>query len=337
MVVIDEEQVPYLRIESDGYDTVEAEIRLTNRLEGVRDFQLKRTSAGHSIRGTVLLPDGSPAAGVEVALCTTKVGVWLNGTAFEPSALGDAARLHGSDYRRKTDAQGAFSFDPKPGAHTLVAVGPAGLGLVRCFEISQPLEIRLQPWGRIEGNVRTRDGLWADRKVKWHRTGNLTSWMTLFYKSEGFSARSDASGKFTLEHVPPGDGRAAIDDGPGTAPILSPWIQVKSGETTQVQIGGVGRPVTGELVAPSGLEIRSWPNQVTFAQLHVEWDDYHVPKELTGNAAERWKLEFEDSEAGRTWFRDQSSYEFKVTADGSFNIPEVLPGKYRLFVNVERG
>ena len=92
-VVIEEEQVPYLRIEADGYETVEAEIRLTNRVEGVRDFQLKRTSAANSIRGTVLLPDGSPAVGVEVALCTAKVGVMLNGTAFEPGAFGNAARL----------------------------------------------------------------------------------------------------------------------------------------------------------------------------------------------------------------------------------------------------
>jgi RNA polymerase sigma factor (sigma-70 family) len=336
-IVIEEEQVPYLRIEADGYDTVEAEIQLTNRVEGVRDFQLHRASVAHSIRGTVLLPDGSPAMGVEVALCTAQVGVMLNGTAFEPGLIGNTFRLQSSDYRKKTDEQGSFSFNPKPGAHTLVAVGPAGLGQVRCFDFSKPLEIRLQPWGRIEGDVRTRDGQWAGRKVEWHGSGRLTRWMTLDYKPEGFSARSDATGKFTLEHVPPGYGRAAIDDGPDTAPILSSWIQVKPGETAQVQLGGVGRPVTGKLVAPPGVEIRSWPNQVTLARLHIEWDDYHVPKELTGNAVERWKLEFEDTEAGRTWFRNQYSYDFKVGADGSFSIPEVLPGKYRLFVNVGQG
>jgi hypothetical protein len=336
-IVIEEEQVPYLRIEANGYETVETQIQLTNRVEGVRDFQLMRPSVAHSIRGTVLLPDGSTAVGVEVALCTAQVGVRLNGTAFEPGLIGNTFRLQSSDYRRKTDEQGSFSFAPKPGAHTLIAVGPAGLGQVRCFDFSQPLEIRLQPWGRIEGIVRTRDGQWAGRKVEWQGSGRLTRWMTLDYKPEGFSARSDANGKFTLEHVPPSDGCAAIDDGPDTAPILSPWIQVKPGETAQVQLGGVGRPVTGKLVAPPGLEIRSWSNQVTLARLHVEWADYHVPKELTGNAVERWKLEFEDTDAGRAWFRGQYSYEFKVAADGSFSIPEVLPGKYRLFVNVGQG
>ena len=219
----------------------------------------------------------------------------------------------------------------------MVAVGPAGLGQVRCFDFSQRLEIRLQPWGRIEGNVRTRDGQWASRKVEWQGSGRLTSWLTLIYKSGGFSARSDATGKFTLEHVPPGDGRVELDDGSGTAAILSPALRVAPGETVQVQIGGVGRPLTGKLVAPPGVEIRSWTNQVTLAQLHIEWDDYHIPEDLTGNGVERWKLEFEDTEVGRAWFRDQCSYEFKVGADGSFSLPEVLPGKYRLFVNVGQG
>jgi hypothetical protein len=104
-----------------------------------------------------------------------------------------------------------------------------------------------------------------------------------------------------------------------------------------VQIGGMGRPVTGRLAAPPGVEIRNWSNQVTLAQLHVQWDAYPLPKELTGNAAERWKLEFEDTEAGRAWFRDQYYYDFKVRADGSFTVPEVLPGKYFLFVNVSQG
>jgi hypothetical protein len=336
-MVIEEESAPYLRIEADGYETVETEIQLTNGVEGVRDIQLSRVSVTNSIRGTVLLPDGAPAAGVEVALCTAQVGVMLKGTAFEPGAFGTINPKQGPGYRRKTDAKGIFSFDPKPGAHTVAAVGLAGLGRTRCFDFSKPLEIRLQAWGRVEGTIRTRDGQWADRKLKWRRAGNLTSWMTLFYDAEGFSTRSDATGKFTLEHVPPGDGRLEIGDGPGTAPILSAAIQVNPGETAQVQIGGVGRSVNGKLVAPPGVEIRSWTDQVTLAQLHVEWDSYQMPQDLTGNAAERWKLEFEDTEAGRAWFRDQYSYDFKVAADGSFAVPEVLPGKYYLIVNVSQG
>jgi hypothetical protein len=161
--------------------------------------------------------------------------------------------------------------------------------------------------------------------------------MTLFYGAKGTSSLSDASGSFVIEHVAPGGGRVVINDGPDTCPILSRWVHVNPRQTVQVQVGGLGRPVTGRLVAPPGVEVRSWTNQVTFAQLHTQWDDYHVPKGLTGNAVERWKLEFEDTDAGRAWFRDQYSYEFKVEPDGSFTIPDVLPGKYWLFVNVGQG
>jgi hypothetical protein len=336
-LVIDEEQVPYLRIEADGYETVETEIPLTNGLESVFDIQLKPRSATNSIRGTVLLPDGSPAIGVEVALCTAQAGVMLKGTAFEPGAFGNINRSQRADYRRTTDERGAFLFDPKPGAHTVVAVGPAGVGQERCFDFTMPLEIHLRPWGRIEGTVRTRDGAWSSRNVKWLHPGNLTSWRTLFYDSKGFSALSDATGRFTIEHVPPGDGRLEVEGDSGAAPILSSSVQVNPGATVEVQLGGLGRAVSGKLVAPTGVEVRSWPHQVTIAQLHVDWESYHMPPGLTGNAVERWKLEFEDTEDGQTWFRSQYSYDFKVGEDGSFLLPEVLSGEYRLFINVAQG
>jgi hypothetical protein len=336
-VVIEENQTPYLRIEADGYETVETEIQLTEGFESVQDFQLKRKTAANSIRGTVFLPDGSPASSVEVALCTAEAGVMLKGTAFAPGAFGNISGSKSQIYRRTTDEQGSFSFDAMPGAHAVVAVGPAGLGQARCFDFSKPLEIRLRPWSRIEGTVRTRDGQWAERKVKWRHTGNLTSWMTLFYDPEGFSTLTDSAGAFTLALVPPGDGRVGLDDGQGAPQIVSASIRVNPGETARAQIGGVGASVTGKLVAPPGIEIRSWSNQVTVAHLHVEWNPYRLPKDLNRNAAERWKLEFEDTEAGRIWFRDQNSYDFKVGADGSFNVPEVLPGKYRLFVSVVQG
>jgi hypothetical protein len=62
-----------------------------------------------------------------------------------------------------------------------------------------------------------------------------------------------------------------------------------------------------------------------------------MPPDLTGNAVERWKLEFMETDAGRAWNRGQYLYHFKVNADGSFTLPEVLPGKYRLFVDVAQG
>jgi RNA polymerase sigma factor (sigma-70 family) len=353
-IVLEEEQKPYVRIEAEGYNTLETEIQLTNAHESVCNFQLTRESATNSIRGRVMMPDGNPAGGVGVALCTERVGARLNGTSIVSELAGTFERSRRGDYRKTTDAEGFFMFRPIPGAHTVVAAGPAGLGQARCFDFSKPLEIRLQPWGRIEGNVRTRDGIWSRRKLYVVGTGHLTRWATVSYNPKSIAALSDSEGKFTLERVPPGDCRVVISDdaesvrrqnyllGPGphqldSRGVVSPVIHVEPGETAEVQVGGVGRSIIGKLVAPAGVELRSWTNQVTFAQLHVEWSDYHIPEGLTPRATERWRLEFEDTETGRAWLREQYAYYFKVNADGSFFIPEVLPGKYRLFVNVGQG
>ena len=133
-VTIEEEQRPYLRIDAEGYETLESEIPLTNEIEDVRDFQLTPQSAARSIRGTVLLPDGNPATGVEVALCTADVGVELRGTAFEPGAFGNTAVARRHDYRTKKPMRKAlFYLTRKPGAHTVVAVSPCRSGASALF------------------------------------------------------------------------------------------------------------------------------------------------------------------------------------------------------------
>ena len=336
-VTIEEEQTPYVQIEADGYETLQSELKVTNSVESVCTLQLTPKSASSAIRGTVLRPDGNPAVGVSVALCTIQAGVSIRGNAFDSRFRGNLRGPRTNDFRGTTDEQGVFSFNAEPGAHTVVAVGPAGIGQMRCFDFSKPLELHLQAWGRIEGQIRLRKGNNSARKVHWVHQGNLTRWMTVEYEEEAFSAVSDSHGRFVIEHVPPGDCRVSIAGAEGVPPIYSTPIHVNAGRTTQVQVGGVGRQVIGRLVAPPGIGIRSWSNQVSFAQLAVKWGDYHVPKELTANDIERWKLEFEDTEAGRAWFREQCSYRFTVNENGLFTVPEVLPGKYWLFINVGQG
>ena len=149
-VTVDEEQRVYLRLEAEGYETLETEVLFTNETNVTCDLKLESVRHRPMIRGVVRLPDGNPAAGVEVALCTAEIGVKVRGTTFEPGIFGNAGPAP-REYRRVTDAQGSFLFDLKPDAHTVVAPSSAGIGQARCLDASQPLEIRLQRWGRIEG------------------------------------------------------------------------------------------------------------------------------------------------------------------------------------------
>ena len=335
-VIFDEENIPRLRVEAEGYEVAEAKPPFTNSLEAVCDFQLRRLDTNHFIRGTVLLPDGSPAADVEVALCTFRVGADLDGMAFEKHVYANE-KINPADYRQTTDPRGGFSFAPRPGAHTVVAVSPAGLGKVHCFDYTQPLEIRLQAWGRIQGVVRTRAGEWANRKIVWSSLGCLQSGMELSYKGGSVAAVSDASGSFTLEHVPPGDGQvriAATDD--ESTSCVTP-VQVRGGETLQIQLGGTGLPVSGRLVAPPGVEVKSWSSQLAIAQIHSQWDAYPIPAGLQGEALWRYQMEYAESEAGRARLRGQADYELKVQPDGTFIVPEVLPGDYAVIANLNEG
>jgi len=329
-VTVDEEQRVYLRLEAEGYETLETEVLFTNETNVTCDLKLNRPAPARSIRGVVRLPDGNPAAGVEVALCTAEIGVKVRGTTFEPGIFGNAGPAP-REYRRVTDAQGSFLFDLKPDAHTVVALSSAGIGQARCLDASQPLEIRLQPWGRIEGTVRTRDGNWGGQTVCWSEGGRLTRWMTIYYEPDGCSTRSDETGAFTLEHVPPGFCRV------GAEGVISGPVEVLAGQTAHVQVGGAGRAVAGKLVAPPDVPIRDWTTQVPSAFLSAQTADYGMPKNMTDKAAQRWLLEYGDSPAGRDQLRAHYSYPVKIGGDGSFRIPEVLPGKYDLFISVVQG
>ena len=335
-VAFDEENLPWLRVEAEGYDVTEAKPPFTNGLEAVCDFQLHRADTNGSIRGTVLLPDGRPAPEVEVALCTFQVGAWLEGTQFEKRVMAND-KIKDADYRQTTDSRGWFSFAPKPGAHTVAAVSRAGLGKTHCFDITQPLEIRLQPWGRIEGAVRTRDGQWANRKIVWSSLGYIHSGMDLFYQSGTVATISDAQGNFTLENVPPGDGHVRIEAADGKSTSCIAPVQVPAGETLQMQLGGTGVPVSGRLVAPQGVEVKSWPDQLYIAQIHSQWDAYPRPEDLQGEALWRHQMEYAESEGGRARLRGQFVYDFKVQPDGTFFVPDVLPGRYAVILNLHEG
>ncbi|HVY71436.1 MAG TPA: sigma-70 family RNA polymerase sigma factor, partial [Verrucomicrobiae bacterium] len=152
-VVLLEEEVPTIRIEAEGYDVTEARPSLTNSHTSRLDFQLRRTDTNNTIRGTVILPDGSSAVGVEVALCTFQRPVEIEGFSIKQQR-GPRNSGNLEDFNQITDAGGRFSFASRPGAHTVVAVSSAGIGQVHCFDFKNPLEIQLRSWGRIQGVVR---------------------------------------------------------------------------------------------------------------------------------------------------------------------------------------
>jgi hypothetical protein len=137
---------PYsVRVIAEGYMPSDSTPMTDDHNPQSCDFELRRADPQKAIKGTAFLPNGRPAALIDVALCTIEKGVCIS--------RGHVAR---NSFARpiKTDEQGRFEFPPERDSHTVIAVGREGVGRAHLQGDGKPLQIRLQPWGRIAGTVR---------------------------------------------------------------------------------------------------------------------------------------------------------------------------------------
>jgi RNA polymerase sigma factor (sigma-70 family) len=313
-----------VRIEADGYEPAMSPPMSAHPSEQVQDFLLHKKDTSHVIRGTVLLQDGQPAANITVVLLTFQKGATLyNGTV---------SRRDFSS-RTATDAQGVFKFDFDSQAHTIVAADPTfGFAKLRMHRATQPFTLQLQPWGRIEGRlilsgrpapaqqVFITSGMGAYRSV---REGLFA----------GFDAiKTDSEGRFSCDFVPPGDFTLYLSHGEGQPLSNQTIAEVRAGETTQVQIGGTGRRVTGKLALSDGANV-DWSTQLISASLtsNRQKPATQPPPESNDFAGKLKLLDFfDDSHEWRAYERSCGSYPLQVAADGTFTAEYIQPGPYLL-------
>jgi hypothetical protein len=139
--------------------------------------------------------------------------------------------------------------------YTILVSSDQGYAKVSQSEFAASKVITVSPWGRIEGTLRT--GAQAD-------VDKLVDFVSEFHRGQEqpdiefeYEVRTDKSGRFVFPQILPGKGVVAritpLDNG---ARRFSYHIsvEVKSGETARVQIGGTGRPVIGKVVIPEMIE-----------------------------------------------------------------------------------
>jgi RNA polymerase sigma factor (sigma-70 family) len=292
------------------------------------DFALRKGDARDGIRGVVRLPDGTAVADAEVALCTFDKGARLNQARFVNRY---------ESILTQTFADGQFAFKPQPDALSIVAVHELGFARMRLAKIDQPVEITLQPWGRIEGCMRTADGLWTRRTVvlyddAWSR---YPGGMAL---DDSFRTETDGQGKFAFDFVPPGMLRLYYKGIRGISGGSFLPIEVQPGRISQVQIGGAGQPVAGQLTWPDPARKMDWVGQSSWPCIQtISANDPH-PKELAGQDLLRWQADFWMSDKGLAFLRKNPIRIFmiEVADDGSFLIDDVVPGAYRLYADISK-
>lgn len=291
------EKETYVRVEAAGYEP--AESRAFRPKEGavVQDFRLK---PAEGISGVVLRPDGRPAAGVEVVLGTPEDRAFVrNGIVQENS---HAERI-------TTGPDGRLTISRRSEPFLLVVAADPGFADVTSDEFAKTGKIVLQPWGRIEGEVRVGRKPAAYQKVVY--LPELPSDRGAGYRMQSFDYHftADSQGRFAIDRVIPGRGEMArnLD-----TTYRGVWcnrmpVEVKPGQTIQVRLGGTGRAVVGRVV------VDGTPAEP------VEWrtNDPAVLETPRGERRKDWRI-----------------FASAFDADGRFRIEDVAPGTYELEIPV---
>lgn len=317
-----------LRIEAEGYEP--ASTSWFFRKDGSRDISIA-LSREQGISGRVLTPDGAPASSATLALAMiqrdarlTSGGRLIGVSDPLPQRLSD--RLRRPQFVQ-TDEQGRFHVPHLNDATAAVLIihdsGAREMAFTD-FEVSAD-EIRLRPWGRVEGHVLWKDkpGVHEDIALGVYRETYGYSGIVSQYET----TVTDENGQFVIERVLPG--RVQISriirvnrpEGVSDATLdgLVMHTDVKCGEPTRVLLGGRGRIVKGKLTGR-----KSWAGILI---------SFSTPAPHIGMPGDDVQWEAAARNPVDRLFHQGN---IKPNADGSFEITAVLPGNYDLQVGVNQ-
>jgi hypothetical protein len=307
------------KFEAEGYASFVS--RVVRAEEGkVRLDVTLRTADSSTI--IALLPDGSPAAGADVGL------VWL-GARLE-LIPGGFSRHHVEDLTAllKADAEGHFSLAPNDAIMRVIVAHANGFGETTPTALSADPNIRLQPWGRLEGTYLSGGKPARDRSLALEYGGGDLATIS---SGSGFKAQSDAQGNFVFPQAPPGRHRLmrviTLSSNSWTSELVTE-VEIRPGETTTLTLGASNCTVTVQLRWPDGMKRQAhWR---VFTSLHTTFPQ--PPAQVANNpqALAGWRQtpEFQALAA------QARHYALTENAAGLWSAEDVAPGNYALTVNV---
>ncbi|QEH31949.1 ECF RNA polymerase sigma-E factor [Aquisphaera giovannonii] len=294
---------PVVRVEARGYAPAVSRRLDDPSSEAVVDFPLRKRAW---IGGEVRLPDGPPAADVRVLAF---------GRGFV-SIVDGRPMMESGPYRiAATGPDGTFGLPPMEPPYTVLALHARGLAWHRqeaAGGAPSATTLKLQPWGRVEGRLRLGGRPAPGQLIRISRADAQDRPAGAWW---GDGTQTDPDGRFAFDRVVPGDVRLSrqveVEAGKGIYSEVTPALvaAVRSGETTEVTLGGTGRPVVGKVQPPPGLaRSGGWRHALGFVS----------PRPGAAAAPSR----------------PGTGGAFPVEADGSFSIEGLAPGTYDVLLQV---
>ena len=149
------------------------------------------------ISGVVLLPDGRPAAGVQVVLGTRENRAFVRGGVVQDNSNAE---------RTTTGPDGRLTVPRRADPFLLVVVADAGFADATSDEFAKTGKLVLQPWGRIEGEVRIGRKPAAYQSVVYLPELPSNRGDAFRMRSYDYHFTADSQGRFAIDRVIPGRG-----------------------------------------------------------------------------------------------------------------------------------
>ena len=277
---------------------------------------------------TLLLPDGRPAANAEIGLVSPRAQLRLLPDGFDRRSNASRGSM------LSADANGQASLPLDNAIQKIVVVHSQGYAEATAAAIRSEPTLRLQSWGRLEGTY------WHSGKpaagielLPGFMDGDQTA---ISFDFELCRVASDAEGRFAFAKVPPvrlrlirlvPNPQSDGSKGWGYNPLTE--VDVRPGETTQIELGKSDRTVVVHLRWPDGWQLQPVWRVAAMICTPVPLP----PAELRTNhpALWRWQRRPEHQAASAS----ARFFPLKAVGDGSWKVEAVTPGNYvvRAFVS----
>jgi hypothetical protein len=309
-----------LRVEAEGYEPTNSRPFTVDEGDVTFDFRLQNHTWPS---GIVRTPDGQPATNAEVWLVTQAITVWNVPPPNWPSR-------NDQETMTLTGPDGSFKLSRPGKPFMLYVTDEHGFAEVPPDSVTFPAEITLQPWARVEGRF-----LAGSKPLPGQKINLLYDTRFQDVKAPGVSysvgeVETDENGRFAFERLIPGE--IAIQ--PPYAPV-----QVNPGQTTYVNLGGLGRPVIGHIVPPPGQT-----NEINMSNAHgllqlKQFGEADIIRQAAEENVDQKTIEqrqrqWYDGAAGKAYRQTHRAYWLRVKPDGSFRVEEIPSGSYEISVDL---
>jgi RNA polymerase sigma factor (sigma-70 family) len=277
-------------------------------------------SLAGSVGGTLRTPEGKPLANAQVFLSTASAAVPVY-AAPSPDVV---STVSGGD--------GRFSFPASPENCAVIVVHDLGYGQATVAELAATAELTLQAWAHVEGTLLQGATPLPNQTIHLSRTRFGSKLQEQAYRTvHDITTKTDFAGHYAFPRVAPGDTWISWRKDPGRYDLQYRYLDLQPGQAITADIGGRGQPVTGRAVladsdAPVHFYGSVWPKTPHQMRRPPNWRT--LPPEEQASLTADW----EKTPDAKLYNQERCPIDFRLEADGSFIVPDVPAGDYRITV-----